>query len=251
MALMHVNFTSEVLELNMEMTVILPQRPCPRPDGKWPTLYLLHGLAGDHSVWQRRTSIERYVEGMDLAVVMPSVHRSFYTDMAHGMRFWTFVSEELPTLCERMFPLSGERSARFAAGLSMGGYGALKLGLLHPERYAAVASISGAVDMAARRHFEQSASQDSFYRDIFGSPEQMDGSDNDLVAVADRLIKQGKETPRVYLACGTEDFLYKMNVEFMGRFGDSLGITYEEGPGDHTWAFWDEYIQHVLKWLPL
>lgn len=251
MALLHVNFSSDTLNLKMAMDVILPERPCPFEDGKWPALYLLHGLSDDHSVWQRRTSIERYVDDMDIAVVMPSVHRSFYTDMKHGMRFWTFISEELPALCERMFPLSPKRENRFAAGLSMGGYGAFKLGLLKPDRYAAVASLSGAVDMVAMAAGDHDDKDEQFFTDIFGDLEEMTGSDDDVVAAAERLVESDGLKPKFYMACGTEDFLYDINVDFYKAFGAKLGIRYEEGPGAHTWAFWDEYIQRVLAWLPL
>ena len=139
MALIHCDFFSEVLHLSTSVVVILPQ-PAPSQNGttgcggshKHPTLYLLHGLSDDHTIWQRRTSIERYVSLLDLAVVMPAVHRSFYTDMAHGYRYWTFISEELPALARSFFPLSDAREDNFVAGLSMGGYGAFKLGLTHP-----------------------------------------------------------------------------------------------------------------------
>lgn len=249
MALLHVNFSSEVLELKMAMDVILPDGPSSRPDGKWPTLYLLHGLSDDHTIWQRRTSIERYVEDMNLAVVMPSVHRSFYTDMKHGMAFWTFISEELPAICERMLPLSTRREDRFAAGLSMGGYGALKLGMRLPDRYAAVASLSGAVDMVRLAH--EQPEREEMFEDVFGTLEEMTEGEDDIPAVARRLIASGKPLPRVYMACGTEDFLFENNEAFVEQFKEPLNITYEVGPGAHTWAFWDEYIQHVLKWLPL
>ena len=112
MALIHCDFFSHVLGLCCSMDVILPQRPVageatPEP---FPTLYLLHGLSDDHTIWQRRTSIERYVADLRLAVVMPAVGRSFYTDMAHGLRYWTFVSEELPAICRGLFPLSARRA---------------------------------------------------------------------------------------------------------------------------------------------
>ena len=74
-----------------------------------PCLYLLHGLSDDHTIWQRRTSIERYVAPLGIAVIMPNVHRSFYTDMAHGLKYWTFVSEELPQIAQSFFPLSDAR----------------------------------------------------------------------------------------------------------------------------------------------
>lgn len=248
MALLNVSFYSDALELHSAMDVLLPEKPCPRADGKWPTLYLLHGLSDDHTIWQRMTSIERYVRGLPLAVVMPAVHRSFYADMKHGGRYWQFIHEELPALCERLFPLSGKREDRFAAGLSMGGYGALKLGLLCPERYAAVASLSGAVDMAALG--EASIERDaSFFTDIFGTLDELRESDNDLASVARRLIDRGEPMPRVYFACGTEDFLYENNQGFLAKFQKPLAITYEEGPGAHTWAFWDAYIPKALRWM--
>ncbi len=251
MALLHVFFRSQALELQTAMDVLLPDVPSTRPDGKWPTLYLLHGLSDDNTTWQRRTSIERYVEGMPLAVVMPAVHRSFYTDMKHGGAYWQFISQEVPERCEMMFPLSPARKDRFAAGLSMGGYGAFKLGLNCPDRFAAVASLSGAVDMVALADENNGRHDDRFYTDIFGSREEMEGSENDLAAVARRLIGSGREMPRFYMCCGTEDFLYANNTGFLNAFGKPLDITYEEGPGEHTWGFWDAYIQNVLKWLPL
>src|SRR5687768_14990413 len=134
MALIHCDFFSDVLGLSTSMTVILPQATtrqigmngAVRADAH-ATLYLLHGMSDDHTMWVRRTSIERYVTPLGLAVVMPAVHRSFYTDMAHGANYWTFISEELPLLARSFFPLATRREANFVAGLSMGGYGAFKL----------------------------------------------------------------------------------------------------------------------------
>ncbi len=144
MALIQCDFFSETLQLSTSMNVILPQPARAR----YPVLYLLHGLSDDHTTWLRRTSIERYVDPLGLAVVMPAVHRSFYSDMAHGNRYWTFVSRELPALARGFFPISSSRADTFVAGLSMGGYGAFKLALSFPQRFAAAASLSGALDQA-------------------------------------------------------------------------------------------------------
>ena len=100
-----------------------------------PVLYLLHGLSDDHTAWSRRTSVERYAESAGIAVVMPEVQRSFYTDMVYGLRYFTYIAEELPALCRRLFPLSERREDTFIAGNSMGGYGALKAALRFPERF--------------------------------------------------------------------------------------------------------------------
>ncbi|RYD73325.1 MAG: esterase family protein, partial [Verrucomicrobiaceae bacterium] len=157
MAFFDCHFFSDTLGQNVSVYVLLPQQTA-RQIGvvagaartKYPALYLLHGLSDDHTIWLRRTSVERYAAERNLAVVMPAVARSFYQDMVSGPQYWSFISEELPRLMESFFPISPERNDRFAAGLSMGGYGALRLGLLHPERYAAAASLSGALDMTRR-----------------------------------------------------------------------------------------------------
>ncbi len=249
MAFLQVNCKSTCLDLNTSMNVILPETPCPQADGRWPVLYLLHGISSDHASWQRQTSIERYASRLPLAVVMPAVHRSFYADMKHGGKYWTFISEELPDICDRMFPLSTRREDRFVAGLSMGGYGALKLGLNCPDRFAAAASLSGALDVVGMMSVDADADRARYFADVFGSKDELVGSESDLPAVARRLIASGQPMPRFYMACGTEDFLYQDNRRFLAEFGESLGITFEEGPGGHTWDFWDAYIQRVLAWI--
>ncbi len=140
MALIQCQFYSEVLGLSTSMNVILPQATRSQigmegkqGTGPHPTLYLLHGLSDDDSTWLRRTSIERYVASMGLAVVMPQVHRSFYTNMEQGAAYWTFISEELPALARSFFPLSDKREDNFVAGLSMGGVWCLQTGTPAPR----------------------------------------------------------------------------------------------------------------------
>ena len=151
MILNQVKFFSETLGMLSSMYVLLPKRTVAEMKSKraqkYRTLYLLHGHSDDHTAWQRFTSIERYAEGLNLAVVMPAVHLSFYNDMAHGLKYWQFISEEVPALVRDMFPLSSARKHNFVAGLSMGGYGAFKLALTYPDRFAAAASLSGALDI--------------------------------------------------------------------------------------------------------
>lgn len=255
MALMHVNCYSKVLRQHISLDVLLPaegeQDDYP-PEYRWPTLYLLHGLSDDHTVWQRWSAIERKLGGIPLAVVMPTTLRGFYTDMKYGPRYFTFIAEELPGLCERFFHLSPLREDRFAAGLSMGGYGAFKLGLLHPEKYGAVASLSGALDVVGSTPFAYD--YDSLlpeYRLIFGRREEAVGGADDLFQAAERLAASGAERPRFFMWCGTGDKLYRENAYFNQRFGQKLGIEYREGPGTHEWRYWDEHISDVLDWLPL
>ncbi len=256
MALIHCEFFSEVLGLSSAMYVILPQ-PTQNQIGlkghslgtKHPTLYLLHGLSDDHTSWLRRTSIERYVAPLGLAVVMPAVQRSFYTDMARGYRYWTFVSQELPQIARSFFPLSERREDNFVAGLSMGGYGAFKLALRRPDQFAAGASLSGALDMAGRLRDE--ARQPEF-ENIFGDPQKLTGSDNDLFHLAEKAARSAGPKPSLYQCCGTEDFLYPENIRFRDHCRNlRLELTHEEEPGTHEWGYWDRKIQRVLEWLPL
>jgi putative tributyrin esterase len=263
MAFIQCDFFSEVLGMSCSMNVILPQRTSSQigmegasGNGLHPTLWLLHGRSGDHTIWMRHTSIERYVSNLDLAVVMPAANLSWYADMSSGPRYFTFISEELPRLCRNFFPLSPRREDNFVAGLSMGGYGAFLHALRNPQNFAAAASLSGVLDLPgyiARKKAEDSnavapADLTAAHRDL----DQLAGSDYDLLALSQRAQQSGVDLPKLYACCGTEDFLYQENMRFKAHAEQlSLPFTYEEGPGDHNWAFWDQWIQRTLAWLPL
>jgi putative tributyrin esterase len=245
MALFHISFYSNTLGMSMQMNVILPQDPKLK---NIPVLYLLHGMSDDHSVWLRQTSIERYVSDRNLAVIMPTTHLGWYTDMVHGNKYWTFISEELPNICHSFFPqLSQRREDTFAAGLSMGGYGALKLALARPDRFAAAASLSGALDIKAICIENQQTEERDFWNNIFGDAKDVSSSDNDLLKLAEK-ITQPK--PKIYIWCGTEDFLYHQNITMRDHLLKlNFDLTYEESPGDHQWKYWDAQIQRVLEWF--
>ena len=259
MALMHVKFFSDTLGMCVEMDAIIPQAvggqiglSSVADGGPYKTLYLLHGMSDDHTIWQRRTSIERYASDLGLAVIMPSTQLGWYTDMYHGLKWWTYISEELPKICRKFFPLSEKREDTFAAGLSMGGYGAAKLGLRAGETFSNVATLSGGLSVGdILKDPELTDGRGDFWRNVFGPYEEYSGSDNDLFALAEKRKALGM-MPRVYQWCGTEDFLYKQNLAFRDHL-QKLGydLTYEEGPGDHQWKYWDEMIQRVLDWLPI
>ncbi len=256
MALIHCNFKSEVLDLQTAMYVILPQRHIPertsgeehsKPENK--VLYLLHGHSDDYTTWLRNTSIERFAEPLDLAVIMPTVHNSFYTDMAHGGKYWTFISQELPELARSFFPLSDKREDTYVAGISMGGYGAFKLALSQPERFAAAASISGAMDIPAVSGIALPGWQEEM-TNIFGDLDKVKGSQVDLFFLAELVAASKASKPRLYQWCGTGDFLHEMNTRFSDhaqRLG--LDLVYSDGPGAHEWSSWDDQIQKVLRWI--
>jgi len=236
------------------MTVILPQVPRSMHDTvrthRFPTLYLLHGMSDNHTAWLRRTSIERYVAPLRLAVVMPDLHRSHCMDMASGSKYWTFLSEELPAIARSFFPLSEGRQDNFAAGLSSGGYGAFKLALTYPERYAAAASLSGVLDLVGSLEEPDEDESPHERRAIFGDPHAIAGSADDLFHLARRVATSGTVQPRLYQGCGIDDGQYEQNRRSRDYFLSlGLDLTYHEGPGEHGWTYWDQHIQHVLAWL--
>ena len=256
MILNEVNFLSEVLSLRSTIFVLLPQRTLAEMKSKrapkYRTLYLLHGHSDDHTAWMRWSSVERYVESLNLVVVMPAVHLSFYTDMVHGGKYWQFISEEVPAVARELFSLSSARQDNFVAALSMGGYGAFKLAFTCPDRYAAAASLSGAVDIreVVKAHGDPT---DKVWlagmRNVFGDFSRVPNSKHDLFTLA-RKVSKAPIKPRLYQCCGTEDFLYLDNIRFRDLARKlPLDLTYEEGPGDHTWAFWDKMIQNALTWM--
>lgn len=243
------HFHSEVLGVQTSAYILLPDRHA-MEGGNVPVLYLLHGLTADHTHWLRLTRVEQYARDKRVAIVMPSVNRSFYMDMAHGAKYDTFIADELPRVMEACFPLSRRREGRFAAGLSMGGYGALKLGLTYPDRYAAVASFSGALGMD--RCFEDySAERIPELMDIYGSPENARNGPGNLMLLAEKLTETPEKAPKMYVSCGTEDTLFPANERFVKAFQDQLPIQYHTEPGGHSWDFWDRQIEYVLNWLPL
>jgi len=253
--LLSCQFRSPVLRRNTHINVILPtpvEEDAPIGEN-FKVLYLLHGLHGDSNSWLQMTSIVRYAQEANIAVVMPGVGNSFYQDMACGERFFTYMTQELPKFIQGLFPVSKKREDTYLAGLSMGGYGAYFLGLRCPEQYSAIASLSGALDIGFRvtgTAAVQGGPPPFYAESCFGDLRKIAGSDRDIFTLFEQAREKGL-LPRMYQSCGTEDFLYSMNVlshKTLTKMGAS--ITYYEIPGmAHEWALWDEEIRRVLKWL--
>ena len=261
MALFHSNFFSETLGMQCQAEVIVPQVTSDRNIGAasiesktlWPCVWLLHGLSDDHTIWTRRTSIERYAEERGLAVVMPNAHRSFYTDMAHGENYYRFLTVELPEIMRSFFPLSPRREDNAVVGLSMGGYGAAKWTLDRPQDLIAGVSLSGVLDIKQRiTSLHQETEETSLRRKTMRlvlddqTPEQ---APENLFRLLDARATD-QNCPPLRVCCGTEDFLYEDNIAFRDYAASlQLPIDYHEGPGDHNWAYWDQEIAPALYWL--
>lgn len=207
-------------------------------------LYLLHGLSDCCEAWCRYTSIERYAEERGIVVIMPDAARSFYADSVHGENYYTYISKELPEYTRKLFKLSSKKEDTFIAGLSMGGYGALKIALRNSEYFGGAASLSGVLDIVAR---DEDKTWETDFKRIFGDTHDLSESCEDVMYLAKNL--RGTK-PRIYQACGTEDFLYEDNIRFRSLI-ENLGFDYkyDEGPGSHDWAFWDAYICRAIDFL--
>ncbi len=222
----------------MASTVILPDVGEP----PFATFYLLHGLSDDHTIWLRRTSIERYVERLPLIVVMPDGFRGFYTNNDQGPAYATYLADELPAIIERNFPARSDRTGRCIGGLSMGGYGALRTALANPDRYISANSHSGALLHGGKQWADPKQAE---YRRIFGDSSK--GSDHDLLNLAQKAPVSGS-VPALRIDCGTDDFLIDDNRSFHAALnGMGLGHEYDEYPGEHNWAYWDTHVQTALK----
>ena len=211
----------------------------------FPVIYLLHGLSDDHSIWSRRTSIELFAASYECIIVMPSGGRSFYRNMVSGAKYRDFIVFDLPDFIESTFPAASGRENRFICGLSMGGYGALAIGLEFPEKYSKIAAFSSVADI---QYWIDKFAAPVECQAIFGT-NKVAGTENDLFYLAEKAVGSSLK-PEIFLACGTEDFLYESNRKFRQHLTDiNFPHTYVEAPGVHSWFFWNEQIQNALKFF--
>jgi S-formylglutathione hydrolase FrmB len=226
------DYFSRVLSLQTSAAILAPDDPALGP---FHVMFLLHGYSDNHKTWMRRTSIERYVEGLPLIVVMPETGHGFYLDVEDGLAYGAAIGEELPRLIEGWLPTKGPWCV---TGLSMGGYGAFRLALANPTRFASAASHSGALMAGTRRN----PALHSVERQFGPSPA---GTPKDLVFLAERLKKE--ERPALRMDCGDEDFLLEDTREFHQRLTRmNYAHRYHEHVGDHNWAYWDSHVQESI-----
>lgn len=252
MAFFQMNYYSHALQMFTELNIILPDRVKDLKEGEtYKTLYLLHGLSDDHTIWMRRTSIERYADEYDIAVVMPAVARSWYTDMANDANYFTFVSTELPAVCRGYFKgMSDKREDNFVAGLSMGGYGAMKIALSNPDSFGGVASLSGTLDIADVTRNRPIPEWKSIFGYDLTSTAQLYGTKHDNFNLARKLYESKEQFPEIYIWCGEQDDLHHHSEKFHNLLCE-LGVEhkYESSEGNHSWKWWDMHIQDAMRYL--
>ncbi len=243
MAYFRCDFKSEALDMNTSMVVLIPDEIEDVKSAK--VVYLLHGLSDNCTGWTRYTSVERYARAYGVVVVMPEVQRSFYTDMKYGIKYFTFIHEELPRICNKFFCLSTSPKESYIMGLSMGGYGTLKCVLNSPKRYAGAAAFSAVTDI--RKWFVRA--------ETYGyenEPEALFGYALEVPIEADlfAIVKQveSSDLPKLYMACGKDDELLSDSEEMVKVLETkNADFIYETWEGIHDWKFWDDAIRRAFK----
>ncbi|MFD3158834.1 alpha/beta hydrolase (plasmid) [Haloimpatiens sp. FM7330] len=255
------NTFSKILEMETGITVVTPNEI--KKEGKYKVAYLLHGLCGRSGDLADYTMLPAFANDYNIIFIMPEVARSFYTDMKYGLKYFSYITEELPTICKSIFNISSKREDTIVMGASMGGYGALKCALSKPEQYGYCCAFSSAclylkeslhmqrlyghTDKFKQTYGEQTVND--FYS-IFG-PELEWNSTYEIMDLAKK-INNDKTKPIIYAACGTEDYMREFNIRFEKdmRMLD-FDFTFEEWEGQHDWYFFNEAIRKALKFVSL
>jgi putative tributyrin esterase len=238
MALIEARFFSPVLEKQVQFNAMVPNAG----HGPFPVFYLLHGYSDDYSNWLRYTRLELYAGELPVIIVMPDGFHGFYTDNHIGRPYGRYMIEDVVGFAERVLPIRSERSARCIGGLSMGGYGSLRLALAHPEMFVSATSHSGAAGYNAENCMP---SMREMFQRVF--PARYKGSEHDVVALAAKVKRDGHPMPKLRIDCGKEDYLLQCNRDTSAGL-NKVGYKHEyaEYPGSHNWEYWDEHIKDAL-----
>ncbi len=261
MAFITINWLSGTMMRQMTCSVILPEQArgiigvdsAAVPE-KLPALWLLHGLSDNHTTWSRNTSIERYAKERGIAVIMPDGEDSNYADMAHGHPFYRTIANELFDVMGGFFNLSDRREDNWIAGNSMGGGGAMKLGLANPDKFSAIGCLS-AGDTVFPRLGSKPGDDPRFDEVVYRAYDSRDleGTEEDVLGSAKKILVEGLPAPRIFHAIGKDDFLldaaHKTRDFFMSLEGNPFDYTYIEDEGNHCWAYWDKHIVDFLDFV--
>ncbi|NLC96640.1 MAG: prolyl oligopeptidase family serine peptidase [Erysipelotrichaceae bacterium] len=254
-----VNFYSNVFGQDMEVDFLLPDtrrralKWTDWKDRKFPVIWLLHGNSDSRSSWVRKSNIELFSKLLDVIIIMPSCNREFYTDSQRGLNFFTYITEELPIVMKNYLPISDKREENFIMGNSMGGYGALKCAFNYPEKYGAVASLSGAVSIIDNLSQNNNDEMSINLKYIFGSSEKFLNTENDVFYLIEHLKeKEFGNKIKVYQCCGKEDFVYDGNVKLYDALRKSIDTSlfeYKEGHGGHDWFYWNQRLSEIFSFF--
>jgi putative tributyrin esterase len=248
-----VKFTSKLVGTTLPYNVVLPSDYGSSPATRYPVLYLLHGFSGHYTDWTTRTNVADYAASYRLIIVTPEGNDGWYTDSAGvpSDKYESYILNELIPDVDARYRTIQARYGRAIAGLSMGGYGAVKFALKYPDRFVFAGSMSGALAAAAWTENElkdPGPIRDSLLK-VFGAA----GSETHKASDVSRIVRdlpasRVASLPYFYLDCGTDDGLLGDNQRFAALLREKkIPYEYRELPGNHSWAYWDQQVQEVLK----
>jgi S-formylglutathione hydrolase FrmB len=233
---------SRALEMGKHVYVYIPEKKAPL--GGFKTLYLLHGYFGDYTDWIYTSHLISYAEKYDLVIVMPDGGNSYYVNHPKGLLYHDYITIDLRVRIEETFHVSTKKQDRYIAGLSMGGFGALYLGLHHPELYSKIGALSPVVELEKMQDHFIKGERVYHFETLFGK-ETVKDSHLDLYHV----LRNGTEQA-LWLSCGESDFLIEENRRFHQFLKDQkIAHMYHFKQGSHDWNYWDQEIQEVLKFM--
>jgi putative tributyrin esterase len=243
--LIDAEFHSKSLGRVMKYRVLLPTS-YDRGNKRYPVLYLLHGLYGDYTNWTANSAIRQYAAALDVITAMPDANDSWYTNSATDpqQKYEDYLIKDFLTEIETRYRTTATRDTRFIAGLSMGGYGAIKFALKYPQLFAIAGSFSGAFDAPLRLDQAQPNFSQQLMK-VFGPTNSKTRTENDIY----ELIKQANPDalPYLYMDCGTSDYFLGPDRAFTKGLSDlKIRYEYRERPGKHDWVFWDRAINMFL-----
>ena len=250
-----IQFESKLIGKTLPYNVLLPldYNQIAAKTKRYPVIYLLHGLIGHYNNWIEHTHLADYVTAYQFIIVMPEGNNSWYTDSATvpSEKYESYILQELIPDVEKRFRASREREGRAIGGLSMGGYGALKFGVKHPEMFVLVASLSGALDAASWTEAELKGLEFIWrtLQPVYGAESSETRTANDLSKLF-RELPAGRlaALPYIYVDCGTEDALLSINRSFVDiLLTRKIPHEFRELPGGHSWTYWDAQVQEVLR----
>jgi putative tributyrin esterase len=246
---------SKLMNREMPYRIVFPANYDLSKDKRYAVIYLLHGYSGHFDNWVDKTKLTDYAKDYDYIIVTPEGDNGWYADSVSlpNDRYETYIADELINEVDKKFRTIADKEHRAIAGLSMGGYGALKFGIKYPDKFILAGSFSGAVGIGSykvKEDLPQGLFRDSIIK-IFGEPESESKNSNDIFKMIGEMPKDKiPALPFLYLDCGTEDELGFLPTN--RQLADILTTKkipheFRELPGGHNWKLWNTQVDEFLR----
>lgn len=252
------NFYSETLEMETGITVVIPNS---LKNKKYKIAYLLHGLCGNSNNWVDNSLLPVYANDYNTIFIMPEVMRSFYSNMKYGQKFYTYIVEELPKICKQIFNISCKREDTAIIGSSMGGYGALKCALSHPENYGYCCAFSSpCLFLKKGLDYQRLNENTKEFKELYGERlindfkaifgDNLEWKPEYEISYLANKIANNSIVPNIYIWCGSNDYFLKDNRNLIKKLKNlNFNLRYFELKGEHDFYFFDKALKHSLELL--